>query len=212
MSETMTGTVHSINISPRKTMRKKPLDSGECAVEFDRGFEGDAHAGDWHRQVSLLAMESIEKMVGMGLDVGPGDFAENITTHGIDLLQLPVGTKMRIGDDVLLEISQIGKVCHTRCAIYYQAGDCVMPREGLFAAVRTGGVVRVGDTIEVLELGDGTCDRTPEDYPVPTAEELGRAIPTREQTEDAGAAEGETCAACAKIEATMKKLEEAGND
>jgi len=100
-------------------------------------------------------------MVAKGLDVGAGDFAENITTTGIDLLALPVGSVLRIGDDAVVEISQIGKVCHTKCAIYYQAGDCVMPREGLFAVVRTPGDVRTGDAVVVESLGDGTCDRTP---------------------------------------------------
>jgi MOSC domain-containing protein YiiM len=153
------GTVVSVNLSPRKTMRKKPVDEG--TLIFDRGFADDAHAGDWHRQVSLLAIESIDSMRAKGLDVGPGDFAENITTAGIDLLALPVGTKLAVGDGVVLEISQIGKVCHTKCAIFYQAGDCVMPREGLFAVVRADGAVRVGDTVEVLEMGEGACDRTP---------------------------------------------------
>jgi MOSC domain-containing protein YiiM len=154
-----TATVVSVNLSPRKTMRKTPGERGTLIL--DRGFDNDAHAGDWHRQVSLLAQESIDKMTAKGLDVGPGDFAENITTSGIDLLALPVGSVVRIGDGVLLEISQIGKVCHTKCAIYYQAGDCVMPREGLFAVVRQAGDVVVGDMIEVVSLGDGTCDRTP---------------------------------------------------
>lgn len=159
MTETMSGTVVSVNLSPRKTMRKTPGERG--TLIFDRGFENDAHAGDWHRQVSLLAQESIDKMTAKGLDVGAGDFAENITTSGIDLLALPVGSVVKVGSDVVLEISQIGKVCHAKCAIYYQAGDCVMPREGLFAAVRHAGDVEVGDTIEVVSLGDGTCDRTP---------------------------------------------------
>lgn len=159
MGETATPIVVSVNLSERKTVRKTP---GECGtLIFDRGFADDAHAGDWHRQVSLLALESIEKMRAAGLDVGPGDFAENITTSGIDLLTLPIGSTLRIGADVLLEISQIGKVCHTKCAIYYQAGDCVMPREGLFAVVREAGDVAVGDAISVVSLGDGTCDRTP---------------------------------------------------
>jgi len=153
------GTVVSVNLSERKTMRKTP--GVEGVLVLDRGFEGDAHAGDWHRQVSLLAQESIDKMVAAGLDVGPGDFAENITTQGIDLLALPVGSVLTIGDGVRLEISQIGKVCHTKCAIYYQAGDCVMPREGLFAVVRDAGRVRVGDSVTAVSLGDGTCDRTP---------------------------------------------------
>jgi MOSC domain-containing protein YiiM len=151
--------VVSVNLSPRKTMRKARGERGTLIL--DRGFETDAHAGDWHRQVSLLALESIEKMQAAGLDVGPGDFAENITTSGIDLLALPIGSVIRIGDGVLLEISQIGKVCHTKCAIFYQAGDCVMPREGLFAVVRQAGDVETGDVIEVVSLGDGTCDRTP---------------------------------------------------
>jgi MOSC domain-containing protein YiiM len=153
------GTVVSVNLSERKTMRKSPGERGTLVL--DHGFEGDAHAGDWHRQVSLLAQESIDSMVAKGLDVGPGDFAENMTTSGIDLLALPVGSVLAIGDGSVVEISQIGKVCHTKCAIYYQAGDCVMPREGLFAVVRVPGEVRTGDAVEVLELGDGTCDRTP---------------------------------------------------
>ncbi|HEX9093552.1 MAG TPA: MOSC domain-containing protein [Coriobacteriia bacterium] len=176
------GTVVSVNLSERKTVRKTPGTEG--ALVLDRGFEGDAHAGDWHRQVSLLAQESIDKMVAAGLDVGPGDFAENITTTGIDLLALPVGSVLEVGDGVRLEISQIGKVCHTKCAIYYQAGDCVMPREGLFAVVRTAGGVRVGDRIEVLSLGDGTCDRTP-----PEAIAEFEAEKARE-----AAAAGEACA------------------
>ena len=153
------GVVVSVNMSVRKTVRKTRGERG--TLIFDRGFEGDAHAGDWHRQVSLLGQESIDKMVAKGLNVGPGDFAENVTTSGIDLLTLPIGSVIKIGDSSTLEISQIGKVCHTKCAIYYQAGDCVMPREGLFAVVRTAGEIRVGDRVEVLSLGDGTCDRTP---------------------------------------------------
>jgi MOSC domain-containing protein YiiM len=159
MTETPTARVVSVNLSERKTVRKTRGTRGTLVL--DRGFAGDAHAGDWHRQVSLLALESIDSMVAKGLTVGPGDFAENITTSGIDLLALPVGSVVRVGDGVLLEISQIGKVCHAKCAIYYQAGDCVMPREGLFAVVRQAGDVEVGDAIEVVSLGDGTCDRTP---------------------------------------------------
>ncbi len=113
----------------------------------DFGLAGDAHAGPWHRQVSLLANESIEKMRAMGLKVGYGDFAENITTEGIDLVHLPIGTEIRIGDSVLLRVTQIGKECHERCAIYYQAGDCVMPKEGIFAEVIKEGDVKVGDEI-----------------------------------------------------------------
>ena len=155
------GTVLSVNLSPKKTMRKAR--GTEATLVLDRGFENDAHAGDWHRQVSLLAQESIDTMVAKGLDVGPGDFAENITTSGIDLLALPVGSVLRIGDGAVIEISQIGKVCHAKCAIYYQAGDCVMPREGVFVVVREPGDVVVGDPIEIISLGDGTCDRSPEE-------------------------------------------------
>jgi MOSC domain-containing protein YiiM len=113
----------------------------------DFGLKGDAHGGPWHRQVSLLANESIEKMRAMGLNVGYGDFAENITTEGIDLVHLPIGTKIRIGNSVILRVTQIGKECHERCAIYYQAGDCVMPKEGIFAEVVSQGEVKVGDEI-----------------------------------------------------------------
>ena len=116
----------------------------------DFGLRGDAHGGPWHRQISLLALESIEKMQAKGLDVHPGDFAENLTTQGIDLVSLPVGTRLRIGKDVIGEVTQIGKECHNRCAIYYQAGDCVMPREGIFIKVLRGGPVKVGDEVEVI--------------------------------------------------------------
>ncbi len=148
------GKVVAVNISAKKGTRKKNVEKSCLVTEF--GLKADAHAGKWHRQVSLLAMESIEKMIGLGLKVGPGDFAENITTRGIDLLQLPLGTKFRIGKESLLEVTQIGKVCHTRCAIYYQAGDCVMPKEGIFARVLQGGGIKVGDEIHVL---NGNSDR-----------------------------------------------------
>jgi MOSC domain-containing protein YiiM len=117
----------------------------------DFGLKGDAHAGPWHRQVSLLANESIAKMKAMGLNVGYGGFAENITTEGIDLVHLPIGTIIQIGNSVILEVTQIGKVCHDRCAIYYQAGDCVMPKEGIFAKVMTQGQIKVGDEIIIRE-------------------------------------------------------------
>ncbi|MGI1660391.1 MAG: MOSC domain-containing protein [Desulfitobacterium sp.] len=135
--------------SEKKGMRKKNVGEGVLKVNF--GIEGDAHGGDWHRQVSLLAMESIKKMQDMGLDVGPGDFAENLTTEGIDLISLPIGTKVKIGESGVGEVTQIGKECHTRCAIYYQAGDCVMPKEGIFIRVLEGGPISVGDVIEVME-------------------------------------------------------------
>ena len=144
----MSGKVVSVNISDKKSVRKKPVD--EIRVKTDYGIEGDAHAsGEWHRQVSLLALESIKKMQEAGLDVKPGDFAENITTEGLDLVSLPLGTKIFIGSKVIGEVSQIGKECHTRCSIYYQAGDCVMPKEGIFIKVLSDGTVRAGDTIRV---------------------------------------------------------------
>jgi len=142
------GKIISINISDKKGVRKKPVK--EAILKTDFGMEGDAHASSkWHRQVSLLALESIKKMQDKGLKVNPGDFAENITTEGIDLLKLPVGTKMIIGNNIEVEVSQIGKVCHTRCEIYNQAGDCVMPKEGIFVKVLKGGKVKQGDEIVV---------------------------------------------------------------
>ncbi len=145
----MSGKVISINVSERKGVRKKPVEEVNILTEY--GIEGDAHAsGDWHRQVSLLALESIKKMQDKGLKVGPGDFAENITTEGVDLMNLPVGTKLRLGGDIDAEVTQIGKLCHNRCAIYHQAGDCVMPREGIFIRVLSGGKLRTGDPVEVL--------------------------------------------------------------
>lgn len=144
----MTGRIVSINISDRKGVRKMPVN--EAILKADYGIEGDAHASpDWHRQVSLLSVESIKKMQDMGLDVGSGDFAENLTTEGIDLLSLPLGTRLTIANNVEVEISQIGKECHDRCAIYYQAGDCVMPKEGIFVRILKGGKVRKGDRIVV---------------------------------------------------------------
>lgn len=144
----MKGKIVAVCTSPEKGGRKKDVGEGVLVEGF--GLEGDGHGGDWHRQVSLLALESIASMQAKGLDVGPGDFAENLTTEGLELFSLPVGTRLQIGGEVLLEISQIGKVCHTRCAIYYQAGDCVMPREGIFAVVLKGGAVKCGDEIDVL--------------------------------------------------------------
>jgi MOSC domain-containing protein YiiM len=145
----MVAKVVSVNVSGKKGIRKKPVE--EILVKADFGIEGDAHASsEWHRQVSLLALESINKMRDAGLDVHPGDFAENITTEGIDLVSLPVGTEIHIGSEVVGEVSQIGKDCHTRCAIYYQAGDCVMPKEGIFIKVVKGGRVATGDLIEIV--------------------------------------------------------------
>ena len=143
----MTGSVLAVCVSEKKGERKTPVASVELRPEH--GIVGDAHAGEWHRQVSLLAIESIRKMQKMGLDVDAGDFAENITTQEIDLVALPIGLQLKVGE-TLLEVTQIGKECHNRCAIYHQAGDCVMPKEGVFAKVLTNGVVKSGDAIEEL--------------------------------------------------------------
>ena len=138
------GQVVAVCISENKGERKTPVDSVE--LRENHGIVGDAHAGAWHRQVSLLASESIAKMQALGLDVDSGDFAENITTSGVELVTLPIGTRLQVGG-TLLEVTQIGKECHTRCAIFYQAGDCVMPKEGIFARVITGGMIRPGDEV-----------------------------------------------------------------
>lgn len=154
--------VTSVNVSKKKGTVKTPVDGPEEVVE-QYGFRNDAHAGHWHRQVSFLASESIDRAEEMGLDVSEGSFGENITTENLDLHRLPIGSILKIGDDVVVEISQIGKVCHTRCAIYYQAGDCIFPREGIFGVVLHGGMVEEGDPIEVLKVGDGTCEFTPQE-------------------------------------------------
>ncbi len=145
------GTVLAVCTSQKKGTRKRNVERAELRPDW--GIVGDAHAADWHRQVSLLAWESIEKMRALGLKVNCGSFAENITTQGLTLVDLPVGTQLQLGE-ALVEVTQIGKVCHERCAIYYQAGDCVMPREGIFVRVHEGGQVQVGDSIEVLSLPD----------------------------------------------------------
>lgn len=143
----MCGKVISINISEKKGTPKKKIESGVLIENF--GFEGDAHAGKWHRQVSLLGVESIEKAkLDPQNGLCHGVFAENITTEGISLFTLPVGTKLKIGECVL-EISQIGKECHEGCAVSKMVGQCVMPREGVFAVVLNGGTVKAGDIIEV---------------------------------------------------------------
>ena len=139
----------SIAISKKKGTRKTPVD--EAFISKDHGLEGDAHAGKWHRQVSFLSSESIEGVKAQGLDVTFGDFAENIATEGIDWKTLPVGTQVRLGNEVLVEITQIGKECHNKCAIYYKAGDCIMPREGVFAKVLEEGKIHKGDEINIVE-------------------------------------------------------------
>jgi MOSC domain-containing protein YiiM len=144
----MKGKIISVNISGEKGEKKHNI--GRCRLIKDMGLENDAHAGFMHRQVSLLARESIEKIRSLGIDVNPGDFAENLTTEGIELPTLPIGTKLRVGDGIMMRVTQIGKECHARCAIFLQVGDCVMPREGIFAEVLTEGEIVVGDEVEAL--------------------------------------------------------------
>ena len=134
--------------SKTKGVRKENIGQGELQEEF--GLIGDAHADSaWHRQVSLLAAESIEKMKKMGYEVGPGDFAENITCEGMELFTLPIGTRLSVGDKAILEVTQIGKECHAGCAIFKLTGKCIMPKEGIFARVIKGGQVKTGDSIEI---------------------------------------------------------------
>jgi MOSC domain-containing protein YiiM len=143
------GKVIAVCSSKEKGTRKDIISEG--VIKTNYGLEGDAHASSaWHRQVSLLAIESIEKMRQMGYDVKPGDFAENLTCEGVNLVALPVGTKIKVGKDVLLRISQIGKECHTGCAVFQQVGKCIMPKEGVFGEVLRGGKVRANDKIRLV--------------------------------------------------------------
>lgn len=138
--------VIAVNISSQKGVPKETIEEGNFIENF--GLEGDAHAGNWHRQVSLLGSESIEKVKILGVEgLGYGSFAENITTEGLNLWEIPIGTRLKIGETIQ-EITQIGKECHTKCAIYHQVGECVMPKEGIFTRVIRGGKVRAGDLIE----------------------------------------------------------------
>jgi MOSC domain-containing protein YiiM len=135
----------SIALSKKKGTKKTPVE--EAILIEGYGLKNDAHAGPWHRQVSFLASESITRTQERGFDVTYGDFAENIATSGIDWMSVPIGTRVLLGDSVQVEITQIGKECHNRCAIYYLAGDCIMPREGVFGRVLKGGKIRRGDKI-----------------------------------------------------------------
>ena len=146
---TTKGTIKAISISKEKGTQKTNVPDAELRV--DHGLIGDAHAGDWHRQISLLGIESIRKMLDKGAQVEPGNFAENITTEDIDLYNLPIGTKLKLGESVILEVTQLGKECHSHCAIYEQIGDCIMPREGIFAKVLSPGRIQISDTIEVID-------------------------------------------------------------
>jgi len=144
-----------IAVCTSKKKGTKKMDVTEGVLTENYGLVGDAHSDcNTHRQVSLLDISSIEKMRNLGIDVGPGDFAENMTTEGIGLVSLPVGTCLSIGKDIVLEITQIGKECHTKCAIYRQVGTCIMPEEGVFARVIRGGTVKTGDKIEMVKDGE----------------------------------------------------------
>lgn len=141
--------VIAINVSEKKGVVKHPIEKGFFKIEH--GLEGDAHAGNWHRQVSLLAQESIDKMTAKGAkDLTPGKFAENITTEGIVLYELPIGTKLKIGETEM-EVTQIGKECHKGCEIMKLVGDCVMPREGIFTIITKEGWINPGDEIEIIK-------------------------------------------------------------
>jgi MOSC domain-containing protein YiiM len=142
------GEVVEVCLSDRKGVKKTPV--GECLIVENHGLEGDSHASsEYHRQVCLLAEESITKMKGKGFDVGPGSFAENITTRNLDLLTVPIGTKVLVGE-VLLEITQKGKECHIGCAVYQQIGECIARTEAIFGRVLKGGKVKVGDRVKVM--------------------------------------------------------------
>ncbi len=144
------GKIEAICVAAMKGGKKKPQPSVHFIENY--GIEGDAHAGPWHRQVSLLASEDIETVCRGGLpDLQAGDFAENLILSGVDLSVLGLGSRLRLGSDVEIVVTQLGKSCHQRCAIYYQTGDCIMPRLGLFARVTHGGTVAVGDTVQVIE-------------------------------------------------------------
>jgi len=143
--------VVAVCTSKKKGTRKKAIAQGLFKEEY--GLIGDAHADyQTNRQVSLLAIESIDKMQNLGLNLSPGDFAENITVKGIDLCRLPIGTMVLVGDEVILEVSQIGKECHAACAVRRQVGQCIMPEEGVFARVIRGGTVKPGDKVEIGEV------------------------------------------------------------
>jgi len=146
--------IMSIAVSKKKGTPKHPI--SEVRLIENHGIHGDAHAGPWHRQVSFLAAESIERARARGLNVTFGDFAENIATRGMDWTHVAPGARVRLGDTALVEITQIGKECLKKCAIYYRAGDCIMPREGVFGRVLKGGTIHTGDGIEFAGKSRGS--------------------------------------------------------
>jgi len=142
------GHILAISISEKKGQKKHNIPWADLRV--NHGMIGDAHAGNWHRQISLLGIQSIEYMRNQGADVYPGDFAENITVEGLVLYELPIGSRLCIGDEVILEVTQIGKECHSGCEIQKQVGSCIMPSQGIFAKVLHEGRIEVGDSVEVV--------------------------------------------------------------
>ncbi len=150
------GLIVAVSVSDRKGVMKHNVPA--ALLQVDHGLMGDAHAEGGHRQVSLLAQESIDKMVALGAKVSPGDFAENLTVQGVSVMHLPVGTRLKVGPEAEIIVTQIGKACHKGCAIREQVGDCVMPREGIFARVLKEGVVKPGDVIEVADVPGGHSD------------------------------------------------------
>lgn len=150
------GKIVAICISKKKGVQKK--DIKRCKLIENHGLDGDAHAGSWHRQVSLLSKEARLVMENKGAKLDAGDFGENVLTEGIDFANTKVGNKLRLGKDAMVRITQIGKECHDRCSIYYQVGDCIMPREGIFAEVLKGGIIKINDDIEFLNDKSGSSD------------------------------------------------------
>ncbi|MGL5245051.1 MAG: MOSC domain-containing protein [Sarcina sp.] len=152
------GKIREICISEKKGTQKKAV--GQALLVEEHGIEGDAHAGKWHRQVSLLSYEKVKAFNEKGANVGDGAFGENLIVEGIDLAKLPVGTILTINDEIMLEVTQIGKQCHHHCQIYHKVGDCIMPREGIFTRVIKGGYVKAGYEIEVLKISNNGIDKT----------------------------------------------------
>ena len=149
------GKIVAICISEKKGVQKK--DIKQCRLIENYGLEGDAHAGPWHRQISLLSIEGRLVMENKGIKLNAGDFGENVLTKGVDFANIMVGNELRLGKDALVRVTQIGKECHDRCNIYYQVGDCIMPREGIFAEVLKGGDIKVDDDIEFInDRGSGS--------------------------------------------------------
>ena len=148
MEASIKGIIKAVCISEKKGTEKHPVN--EIVLKENFGIEGDAHAGKWHRQISLLGIASIELMKAKGAPVAPGDFAENITVEGVVLYELPIGTKLILGDGIELEVTQIGKECHSGCEIQKLVGSCIMPTQGIFARVLKGGMIHVGDAVQVI--------------------------------------------------------------